>query len=488
MPARTYLVIPVATTAAALAALALPPVAAVGCGLLIGLAVAAWIVVAARRQTARIEALVEQRARVQRLLDDLPLAVLLFSHDSLGYANQAAEQLVAHGETGAAVEQALGDADLADAVREAARSQRSVTVEARVRGRSIAATASPTRAEEVALVLVDVTPVRRVEAMRRDFVTNASHELKTPVAAMQALADSLLLALERDPDRAHTMVRRLHGEAGRLAQLVRDLLDLARLEEGGGERAALTDVGEVVRLQAHRLAPLARQRDVHLHLDLGEDTSVVALPEDVRTIVANLVENAVRYNVEGGRVEVSCVREGGKVLLRVRDTGVGIPVASHERVFERFYRVDQGRSRAEGGTGLGLSLVRNAVERQGGTIRLESPADGGSCFVVTLPVDARAGGGAHDPGAGYAGALRGTAPSTTTEGAPVSQERTRFPITPEERRRSATSSDDIAVGDELGEQLGDEEAAPGGTDPRTRAPSGDDQDKPGVAPHERHER
>ncbi len=522
---RTLVAVPFATTAAALLAVLLPPVAAVACGLLLGLAVAVWISgvaegriarvtdrvlsftggqrqerlrpegspqwrrlttalnVVSEELSARIDALVDERARVQRLLDDLPLGVLLFGPDGLVYANPTADRLLAHAEPGTPPEGALQDPDLVGAVREAADSGRTVAVEVAVGERSLAATASPMRAEEVALVLADVSPIRRVEAMRRDFVTNASHELKTPVAAMQALADSLLLALERDPDRARTMVRRLHGEAGRLAQLVRDLLDLARLEERASERAAPIDLGEVIGGQVDRLAALARERKVSVHLDLVPGATVVAVPEEVRTIVANLLENAVRYNVDGGQVHVRCSRQRGEVVLEVRDTGVGIPAAAHERVFERFYRVDQGRSRAEGGTGLGLSLVRNAVDRQGGSIRLESPADGGSRFVVTLPVDGREAGRRPRSG-GYAAPGRGTPRVTPTRGASVSQERTRFPVTPQERHQTAKSSEDIAVDDDLPTS----DATPEATDPRTRVPSGEDEDKPGVPPHERHER
>jgi signal transduction histidine kinase len=214
----------------------------------------------------------------------------------------------------------------------------------------------------VALVLTDLTDVRRVEALRRDFVTNASHELKTPVAGIQALSESLAFALDRSPDRARAMIRRLQIESERLSQLVRDLLDLSRLEEGDAPaRRQRVDLGQLVYVQLDRLSRYAADRDVKLHVDCPTPVRVVGNPADLRLIVANLLENAVQYNRAGGEARARLRREDATVVLEVADTGVGIPEADLDRVFERFYRVDKARSRLAGGTGLGLSIALHRV-------------------------------------------------------------------------------------------------------------------------------
>jgi signal transduction histidine kinase len=280
----------------------------------------------------------------------------------------------------------LGVEALADAVTEARETGRDVEVEVQRAERELVARASVTDQGEVALVVSDLTESKRVEAIRRDFVTNASHELKTPVAGMQALSESLSLAIDRDPDRA--MIGRLHLETELPAQLVRELLDLARLEEAAGPQGRhRVDLSLLVRVQADRLRRLAAERDVDIRTDCPTSASVITLPEDLRLIVSNLLENAVRYNRPGGEVVASVRREGSDVVLEVADTGLGIPDADRDRIFERFYRVDKARSRAAGGTGLGLSIVRHAVHRHGGDITVSSVLGEGSTFRVVLPVE-----------------------------------------------------------------------------------------------------
>jgi signal transduction histidine kinase len=337
----------------------------------------------------RFDELAGERARIERILDGLPTAILLFTGRDLAYANPAARSLFRVGRQEARTPlQVLGVEALADAVTEARETGRDVEVEVQRAERELVARASVTDQGEVALVVSDLTESKRVEAIRRDFVTNASHELKTPVAGMQALSESLSLAIDRDPDRARTMIGRLHLEAERLAQLVRELLDLARLEEAAGPQGRhRVDLSLLVRVQADRLRRLAAERDVDIRTDCPTSASVITLPEDLRLIVSNLLENAVRYNRPGGEVVASVRREGSDVVLEVADTGLGIPDADRDRIFERFYRVDKARSRAAGGTGLGLSIVRHAVHRHGGDITVSSVLGEGSTFRVVLPVE-----------------------------------------------------------------------------------------------------
>jgi len=338
----------------------------------------------------RADALTEEQARVERLLEAFPTAVLLFTVDGLAYANPTARALFGLTRAGARTPlQALGVEGLAHAVTEVRETGRTVTVEVTRDERQLLARASLAAEGEVALVVTDLTEARRVETVRRDFVTNASHELKTPVAGMQALAGSLSMAFERHPDRARRMIERLQQESSRLAQLVRDLLDLARLEEDttGGAGMRRVDLGQLVRDQADRLANLAADVGVTLHCDGVAAARLVGSPGDLRLIVSNLLENAIRYNRPGGKVHVSVGRSGADVVLEVDDNGIGIPEADQDRIFERFYRVDKGRSRAAGGTGLGLSIVRHATERHGGDVTVRSVLGEGSTFRVVLPVE-----------------------------------------------------------------------------------------------------
>lgn len=337
----------------------------------------------------RFDDLASERERVERLLEVLPTAVLLFTSGGLAYANPAARAMFGvQREEPRTPLQVLGVPGLADAVTEARETGADVEVEVDRDERELLARASVTAEGEVALVVTDLTTIRRTERIRRDFVTNASHELKTPVAGIQALSDSLGLALERDPARALVMVGRLRHEAERLGQLVRDLLDLARLEEAAGDGGRRrVDVAEMVRVQAERLTTVAAERSITLECECAEEAPVVAVRHDVRLIVANLLENALRYNRDGGKVWARVRRVGSTVEIEVADTGLGIPEVEQDRIFERFYRVDKGRSRQEGGTGLGLAIVRHAVARHGGTVRVDSVLGSGSTFTVVLPVE-----------------------------------------------------------------------------------------------------
>jgi signal transduction histidine kinase len=342
---------------------------------------------------ARFDELAGERARIERILDDLPTAILLFSGRDLAYANPAARALFRIGRQESRTPlQILGVEGLADAITEARETGRTVDVEVQRSDRELVGRASVTDEGEVALVVTDLTDAKRVEAIRRDFVTNASHELKTPVAGIQALSDSLGLAIDRDPDRARSMIRRLQLEAQRLANLVRELLDLARLEEDTVSHSRhRVDVAQLVRVQAHRVGRLAQEHGVTVRADCPEPASVISLPEDIRLIISNLLENAVQYNRPGGEVVATVRRGSSEVEIEVADTGLGVPDADRDRIFERFYRVDKARSRQAGGTGLGLSIVRNAVQRHGGEVSVRSVLGEGSTFRVVLPVEGERG-------------------------------------------------------------------------------------------------
>ncbi|HEX6256758.1 MAG TPA: HAMP domain-containing sensor histidine kinase [Euzebyales bacterium] len=343
---------------------------------------------------AQADQVVEERVRSQRLLEELPSAVVLFDGEDLVYVNRAAEAMFSIPGLADPEEMAKAFSDppaktLLDAVEETRTIGRTIDVEVERGDAVLAARTATVGSGEVVLVVRDVTRARRLAAVRRDFVVNASHELKTPVAGIQALAESLDLALRHNPARATRMVERIEHEAGRLARLVRDLLDLARLEESDeGHERRRVDLVEVVNAQIDRVHNAAAEQRVTVATELPDRCDIIATPGDVRSIVANLIENAVRYNRPGGSVTVRLCRREAMVVLEVTDTGEGIAPAERERIFERFYRIDKARSRAAGGTGLGLSLVRHATERLGGTLQLDSELGVGSTFRVELPVAA----------------------------------------------------------------------------------------------------
>jgi len=329
----------------------------------------------------------EQPSLVRQLLEALPDPALLFDHQRrLAAANAASRELFDLRDEPYTPSQALGTAHLADLVDEAADSGRLVRIQLTLEGRDLEITASPV-GDDIVLLLRDQTARSRVDAIRRDFVANASHEMKTPVSGIQALADALTVTLERgDDQRSRDLAVRLGEEAARLGRLVTELLSLRRLEDEDEPSRSPVDLVSLVVEELDRIAERASSHGIRVSRELP-DTAVVAGSEpDLRLVVSNLVENAVGYNRDGGRLAVTLRSRDGTWELEVADSGIGIPRRDLDRIFERFYRVDVGRSRAAGGTGLGLAIVRHAVERHGGSVRVHSILGEGTTFTVELPV------------------------------------------------------------------------------------------------------
>ncbi len=251
------------------------------------------------------------------------------------------------------------------------------------------------------VVFHDVTDLRRLERMRQDFVANASHELKTPLASIKAYTETLLDGAIHDESVNVRFLHQIEDQADRLNRLILDLLSLARLESGQdffqhGPLAlepVLRDCAE-----AHRDRAEAKTLRYTVDLEnLGEDAEVMADEEAIRMVLDNLIDNAIKYTPEGGRVRVAGRTNGEMVELAVIDTGIGIPRDELSRVFERFYRVDKARSRALGGTGLGLSIVKHILQSLGGTVSVESRINAGSTFTVRIPLSKVASQPAADP-------------------------------------------------------------------------------------------
>jgi len=241
-------------------------------------------------------------------------------------------------------------------------------------------------------VFHDVTEVARLEAVRRDFVANASHELRTPVAAIRGFAETLLDGEGLSESDRRTYLDTIHRHAIRLGNLVGDLLSLSRIEGRQVEsEIEPVDVAALAEVLVGDSRERFAARGLEVALAAPEPAVAWARRQDLEQVLSNLTDNAIHYTDPGGRVDVSVTGDGERVVVRVSDTGIGISPADQERVFERFYRVDAARSRAEGGTGLGLAIVKHLVLAMDGEVTLESEPQRGSTFSVSLraaPTDA----------------------------------------------------------------------------------------------------
>ncbi len=223
------------------------------------------------------------------------------------------------------------------------------------------------------------------EEKRSRFVSDASHELKTPLATIKLLSDSILQN-DMDPNTVREFVEDIGNEAERLNRMTAKLLSLTRVD---GERVSESEIiylAPTVQRVSKMLSPMAAKAGIRLEMDLDGDAPVLILEDDLYQIVFNLMENGIKYNQPGGKLNVSLHRTEDNAELTIRDTGMGIPPESLTHIFERFYRVDKARSRSSGGSGLGLAIVRAIVQRNKGQIRVDSTVGKGSTFTVTFPV------------------------------------------------------------------------------------------------------
>jgi signal transduction histidine kinase len=373
-----------------------------GVGLIVGVMVGRWTM---RREVRRVEAehrtaeegseerireSVRAREVRDQILGTMHDGVLLFDRDSRTvFANEALEHhLGARPETLAQVY----PPSIGETIRRAADTGgvEITDIETGAPTRWLRVTATPAGTDgSVLAVIADVTEARRLDAVRRDFVANASHELKTPAASIQAAAETLLHVWQEDPAAVPRFAEQLEREAVRLSRIVADLLDLSRLESG-------SELQENVRLDALVREETSRFEDAAIEAGLTMDIDVTVVPpvrgsgRDLSLLVRNLLDNAVRYTKADGTIIASVTADNGSVVLRVSDTGSGIPSKDLTRVFERFYRVDRARSRETGGTGLGLAIVRHVAENHGGTVTVTSELGRGSTFEVRLPTAAAA--------------------------------------------------------------------------------------------------
>jgi len=340
--------------------------------------------VAARDQRA------EKRREPERdLLAALPDAAGIIGADGrFRIVNAALDALApGHRANGLAPLELARSAELASAVRRAyAGDPQRLELQLPATRRIYVVTVAPLERGEVLVLLRDVTDPRQAAAARRDFVANASHELRTPVAAIRGAADTLLAGALASPADARNFVAMISRHADRLSRLTQDLLDLSRIESGQWEMAlGRVEVAPLVTQVLELHAQTAAEKRIALEREVADGIAVRGDARALEQVLVNLVDNAVKYTPPGGTVTVRADPGDGAVVIAVQDTGPGIERHHLARLFERFYRADPGRSREQGGTGLGLAIVKHLAQAQGGEVGVES-GSGGSRFWIRLPV------------------------------------------------------------------------------------------------------
>jgi two-component system phosphate regulon sensor histidine kinase PhoR len=346
--------------------------------------------------TRAVDELKRERDLMGSILESMSEGVLLLdAHNQVVLVNPSLRStlLLPKEVVGKSLLETLRRPDLADLVARARSSGEPVAEEISVEGlkpRRLSVRVNPmsTPAGALLVVFFDVTEIRRLESLRRDFVANVSHELRTPVAAICSATETLLCGALQDPKAARSFVGIIERNSQRMRRLVEDLLDLSRIEskEYKLDRRELA-LGNVVERCVSLLRDKARQGRIRTDVEIPEELpDVFADARALEQVLVNLIENAIKYCRPGSRVVIRAVSETDRtVRCTVQDSGPGIPEAELPRLYERFYRVDAGRSRDMGGTGLGLSIVKHLVEAMGGRVGVESRIGFGSSFWFTVP-------------------------------------------------------------------------------------------------------
>ena len=340
-----------------------------------------------------IAELVRERDRLGEVIEAMHAAVVVSNVDNVVMiANRSAREMFQRGNPmdGRNLGEEVRVPVILDAIRSASelRSERFEFEMSEPHARDCVARMSrPPSSGGLILVVHDVTELRRLEKVRRDLVANVSHELRTPVSVIRANTETLLEGALNDPDAAHTFLGAIDRSSKRLAAILRDLLDLARIESGTMTLSrAEVDFHLLCESVVTSFATAAGERGLTLSSEVPPLTVVHGDPGALEQVMTNYVENAVKYTPDGGAIVITAGESDGYFRAEVCDTGTGIAPDFRERVFERFFRVDMGRSRALGGTGLGLSIVKNLVGRMGGDVGVQQGEGGGAIFYFEIPL------------------------------------------------------------------------------------------------------
>lgn len=346
-----------------------------------------------------IQTLTEERNQSAAILASMEEGVVVIDTDQrVAFCNAAFGQAAgisdARREGRPAVE-IIRHSDLLSMIRQALTSNEVIhgeVVVGSIRTRSYAVTSTPIRSGAgtigAVMVLHDITEIRRLERARRDFVANISHEFKTPLTAIQGFSETLLEGALEDAGNNRRFVEIIHDHSLRLGRLTNDLLRLAQIEAGKLDlEFKPVNVGDIIESCLETTRVKATQKELRLEVEGTPGTpSVSGDLRSLQGILQELLDNAIRYSSPGGRIAIKTDLQDSSVVISVSDTGIGIPKADQERIFERFYRTDPARSRESGGTGLGLSIAKHLIEAHGGQIKVESEVGKGSTFSIFLPI------------------------------------------------------------------------------------------------------
>jgi two-component system, OmpR family, phosphate regulon sensor histidine kinase PhoR len=342
---------------------------------------------------SRLEALREEDALLTALVDSLNEGVLALNErgEVVRINERGRSFLKVNAPVPFPTEVLPRNATMREAIEAALAGEVTEPAELQIAGHTLAVTARPLTVGGAVVALFDLTPIRRLEVVRRDFAANVSHELKTPLTVVNGFAETLLHDEDLPLEQRRRFAEAIVANATRMQRIVDDLLDLSRIESGGWMPEPVpVELPGLVRDVFATVDRRAAEKGLDLVADVEPGRRVYADPTALRQILCNLVENAVRYTTAGA-VTVSAENGRGGTWIHVRDTGVGIPAEHLSRIFERFYRVDPSRSRNEGGTGLGLAIVKHLVEAHGGRVTAESAPGRGTTVSAFFPAD-RAGG------------------------------------------------------------------------------------------------
>ncbi len=347
-----------------------------------------------QKSEARIRALANRLSTVLQSMKEGVVAV--DANERILFANDVARRIMGLDTSnveGRLICEAIRSPHVQETVREAMLADETATLEFKMpRGDLVLSmVATPIRGEGTSgavLVLHDVSEIRRLESMRRDFVSGVSHELKTPLTVIQACTETLLDGALDDKEAAHRFLKQIEEQAGRLLQLILGMLQLARVESG--EQAFKREpiaVHEIAEQLVQSLQPVAAGRNIQLSVCGEQEMFVLADYQALRTVISNLVDNGIKYTPEGGWVKLELTAEEDSNVIRVKDNGMGIPEKHRARVFERFYRVERDRNRERGGTGLGLAIVKHLCSTMGAELRLESRFGHGTTVTVRFLIE-----------------------------------------------------------------------------------------------------
>jgi two-component system phosphate regulon sensor histidine kinase PhoR len=369
----------------------------------------------AERHRERIEELTRQRHELESILSTMQEGILLISSsEKILMINASAATMFGIGEppeslTGSTIADSLRSSELHQAVERLVESARGIRERIQVYDRSreqyrildlTGLYIDPAHLPDarILLVLHDISDLMRLEQVRRDFVSNVSHELKTPITTIQGFAETLAGGALEDPAVARDFLNIITKQSHRMESIITDLLTLSRLEQQGSElQRREFDLEEMLKDVIDVCFSAADEKRINIHQSITGGTGAYVNANLLEQAIINLVENAIKYGTAGGDVWVNIENDRDSLVIIVRDNGPGIPRRDLPRLFERFYRVDKGRSSSMGGTGLGLAIVKHIAGAHGGNVRVESVVGQGSSFTMTLPCVNRPGEGATEP-------------------------------------------------------------------------------------------